>query len=159
MQGSMAEMVGAFVPRVGLSNIVCSEVPQDEVCFRICDCDCRATSTSTSLVMGTLKMTSSGVEGETDLPFLPEGAGNPFGQGTRGTRGLSPVRAGTRPDRVLCREFTGSFFGLVSDLQERLGRTSQCVEDQSQPKNTTGTRNTLTNNSPKRTARSHHRAY
>lgn len=142
MQGSMAEMVRAFVPRMGLSNIECSEVPQDEVRFRICDCNCDFCATSTLLVMGGVKMAFSGVEGETDLPFLPEGAGTPSGQGLRGTRGLLAVLGRARPDRALCLAAAGVSFVLVSTLdglasrRRDWGRPSQCVGDQSQPKKT-----------------------
>lgn len=115
MQGSMTEMVGAFVPRVGLSNIECSEVPQDEVRFRICDRNCCATSTL--LVMGGVEMTFEFVEGETDLPFLPEGAGIPAGQNLREIRGLYAVLGGARRGRVLSRELAGALFGLVSSLE------------------------------------------
>jgi hypothetical protein len=48
--------------------------------------------TSTSFVGGDVEMTFTG-EGEPDFTFLPDGAGTPFGQGVRGTRGLSAVFA------------------------------------------------------------------
>jgi hypothetical protein len=112
MQGSMAEMVGAFAPRVGLSNIVCSDVPQDEVRFRIGGCDC--CGTSTFLVMGGVEMTFSVVEGRPVLPFRPEGLGTPFGQGARGTRGIFAVLGGARKYRVLSRELVSAL-----DIAER----------------------------------------
>jgi hypothetical protein len=146
MQRSIAEMVGAFVPRIGLSNIVCSEVPQDDVRFRICDCNCRGASTS--LTMEGVEMSFSVVEGKTDLPFLPEGAGTPFGQGVRGTRGIYAVLAGARRDRVHSRGVSGTAFELDSALgvsgRGRIwGRPSQCAGDQSQSKNTTDARTKL----------------
>ena len=62
-------------------------------------------------------MTFSVVEGETDLPFLPDGAGTPFGQGLRGTKGLTAVLAGARPDSVLCRNLAGVSSEPVSSLE------------------------------------------
>ena len=56
-------------------------------------------------------------EGETDLPFLPDGAGNPFGQGPCGTRGLTTVLAGVRPDSVLCRELAGVSLEPIFSLE------------------------------------------
>jgi hypothetical protein len=64
-----------------------------------------------------MEMTFSVVEGEPDLPFLPDGAGIPFGQGFRGIRGLSAVFAETRTDRVLSRKLSGAFLGLDSALE------------------------------------------
>jgi hypothetical protein len=70
--------------------------------------------TSTSFVAGVVEMTFSG-GGETDFPFLPNGAGIPFGQGVRRrTRGLSAVFAGARTECVLSRELSRAFLGLVS---------------------------------------------
>jgi hypothetical protein len=62
-------------------------------------------------------MTFSG-EGETDLPFLPDGAGTPFGQGVPGTRGLFAVFAGVRTDRVLSRKLPGALLELFSALED-----------------------------------------
>jgi hypothetical protein len=99
--------------------------------------------TFTSFVAGGVETTSSGVEGMemtfsvvegvTDLPFLPDGAGTPFGQGVRGPRGFSEVFAEARKDRVLSRELSGAFLGLVSALEDsaggfkRISRSSQWV--------------------------------
>lgn len=76
--------------------------------------------------------TFSDVEGEIDLPFLPDGAGTPFGQGALGTRGLTAVVAGVRPECVLFSGLTGVSLELVSALEtfaERFEgrRSSQCV--------------------------------
>jgi hypothetical protein len=155
MQRSIAEMVGAFVPRIGLSNIVCSDVPQDDVRFRICDCNCRGASTS--LTMGGVEMSFSVVEGETDLPFLPEGAGVPFGQGVRGHRGLSAVLAGVRQEE-LSRKLTRAFLVLIDGFRRR--QPSQCVGDQSQSKNTTDARTIQhLRRCTRRALDSHHRTY
>ena len=59
----------------------------------------------------------SDVEGEVDLPFLPNGAGIPFGQGAPGPIGLTAVIAGVRPDFVLCCELAVVFLELVSALE------------------------------------------
>ncbi len=81
-------------------------------------------------------MAFSDVKGEKDFPFLPDGPGIPDGQGARGTRGITPVPAGVRRDRVFCRELTGGFLGQVSALAAleifaKRRRSSQCVGDQS----------------------------
>lgn len=99
-----------------------------------------------SFVAGGVVLTSSGVGGETDLPFLPDGAGNPFGQGFRGTRGLFAVFAEAREDRVLSRELSGAFLGLVSALQisaegfKRRWRSSQWVGSRQSTQHTTDAR-------------------
>lgn len=79
------------------------------------------TGTSTSLVAGgvTFCLTFSGIEGEVDLPFLPDGPGTPFGQPLPGTRGLSAVFTKTRSVRVLSRKLGRAFLGLASALEER----------------------------------------
>jgi hypothetical protein len=92
---------------------------------------------STSFVAGGAEMSFSG-EGETDLPFLPDGAGTPFGQGVPGTRGLFAVFAGARTDRVLSRELSGALLELFSALEDtaegfkQRRRSNQWVGNQNQ---------------------------
>lgn len=75
------------------------------------------TGTSTSFVAGGVSF--SCIEGEVDLPFLPDGSGTPSGQPLRETRGLSAVFTKKRTDRVLSRKLEGAFLGLASVLEER----------------------------------------
>lgn len=72
----------------------------------------------TSFVAVGVELTFLGVEGETDFPFIPDGAGTPSGQGIRRpARGLFAVLGGVRTDRVLSCELPGVFLGLVSALE------------------------------------------
>lgn len=112
-------MVGIFTSR-GFTK-----VPQDAERLKVCNRGgCAWISTSFKFLVGRVDTTFSVVDGETDLPFLPllDGAGKPSGQGVRGTRGLTAVLAGMRPDSVLCRDLAGVSLGLVSSLGVFAGR-------------------------------------
>lgn len=114
------EIVGISAPR-GFTKVLA--VLQDAERLKVCDCGgCVWTSTSFKFLVAGVDTTSLVVDGETDLPFLPDGAGNPSGQGARGTRGLTAVLAGMRPDSVHCRELAGVSLGLVSSLGVFAGR-------------------------------------
>jgi hypothetical protein len=169
--GLLAGFEGIFFNGWQCGDSVCGEVLHDEERLEEGDRGGCA-GTFTSLIAGGVETIFSGVEGveisfsvvegETDLPFLPDGAGTPFGQGVRGTRGLSAVFAETRTDRVLSCRLLGAFLGLVSALGvsaqgfERVRGSSQWVGSRELTQHTADARTFTNSTGTRRALESHH---